>query len=266
MNALKDCGLSISNRNIRYYLEAIANMIRKKISDELKNETFSILTDIATKNMRSILGVNTCCVINDKTVIRTISMQQITHRHTSDNIANDIIRLMEEEYQLEPDQVYAFISDNAYNVVKVGEIMDAEAAADAEELQIIPEAEYEDAILNMINDCEFYSDLISNVAKKYAQRNKNIHIKSTNTIGCASHTLHLAVEKGITMTASANNLIKDAREVIKKLRTPTILNRIKTESSYKLPQIDVPTRWNSKFIMVNNFKYFYVCEKGFYHF
>lgn len=262
--ALKSCGIVITSRTVHGYIHATANMIRKKISAELKDEMFSILADIATKHTRSVLGVNTACVINDEIVIRTISMEQITHKHSSDNLVNDLIHLLEEKYSLKSTQVYSFLADNAYNMYKTGTLLNeaasnedaigepAESAHDEDEPRMISEAEYDDVVLNMFHDCQFYSDLIANVATKYAARNKDIHIKSTNTIGCASHTLHLIVEKGIATTQSAKRLISLARELVKKLRTTTILDRIRVETSYKLPQIDVPTRWNSKFIMVIN--------------
>ncbi|XP_055308204.1 uncharacterized protein LOC129572287 [Sitodiplosis mosellana] len=266
-NALKTCGLQITSRNIHGYIKATAAVIRKKISAELKDEMFNIMVDIATKNKRSILGVNTSCVINDQTVIRTISMEEITHRHTSENIVDDIIKLLEEGFGLAPDQVFSFIADNAFNMSKAGRLLDEAADDDTsegvetnvpsqeddeDEPRMLTEDEFEDAILNMLTDCQYYADLISNVAEKYAARNKDIHIKSTNTIGCASHSLHLAVEKGIKSTATVKNCITAARDLVKQLRTPTILTRIRTETSHKLPQIDVPTRWNSKYIMLKS--------------
>lgn len=225
-------------------------MIRSKIAEELKDEMFGLMVDIATKNNRSILGVNTQMVIDGKIVVRTIGMNQIVERHTSDNITNDITSLLTNDYHLGPEQVYGFSSDNAYNMARTGDLLDAEACVENEGPRLLTEAEYEDAILNMYTDCEFYADLISNVAEKYAERNRDIHIKEINKVGCASHTLHLAVEQGIRSTYGVPHLISDARDMIKKLRTPSILHQI-MKTDFKLPQIDVPTRWNSKFIMVN---------------
>lgn len=274
-NALKISGLSITHRNIHSYIRATADVIRTKISEEMKNELFCMMVDIATKNKKSILGVNIQCVINDEIVIRTISMDEITERHTSDNICTKLIKTLLPKYDFEPDQVYAFCADNAYNMKKAGELIDNEASDSIEEenfadfvataletesdelgpdrfetAQFIPEEEFEDAILNMMRDCDFYADLISNVATKYVERNKDIHIKSTNTIGCASHTLHLGVEDGIKDTPSAKTVIKLARDLAKKLRTPTILSRLRA-AGQNLPEIDVPTRWNSKYTMVS---------------
>lgn len=250
MKALKTCGLNITHRNIHGYIKATANAIRSKIAAELKDELFGLMVDIATKNNRSILGVNTQIVLNDKIVVRTIGMNQIAKRHTSDNIMDDLGSLLS-SYDLGAEQVYSFSADNAYNMSRTGDLLDEEAGADNVGPRMLSEADYEDAILNMMTDCEFYADLISNVAEKYARRNREIHIRETNKIGCASHTLHLAVEKGIRLTQGVQPLISDAREAIKKLRTPSILHRL-METQFKLPQIDVPTRWNSKFTMVKS--------------
>lgn len=251
-NALKTIGLSITHRNIYQYIGATAGVIRMKIAAELNDKYFCLLVDIATKNKRSILGVNTQCIIDDEIVIRTISMQQITVRHTSENICDQITELLP-EYSLEPEQVFSFCGDNAYSMYATGERMDKAASAvdDANDPIFLREDDYEDAILNMYSDCDFYADLIGNVAEKYAHRNKEMHIKTTNTIGCASHTLHLAVEDGIRCTPNIGKLISAVRETVKLLRTPTILNQI-TAKGLKLPQLDVPTRWNSKYIMVRH--------------
>lgn len=220
-----------------------------KIAAELNDKYFCLLVDIATKNKRSILGVNTQCIIDDEIVIRTISMEQITVRHTSENICNQIIELLP-QYSVEAEQVFSFCGDNAYSMYATGERMDRAASA-ADDPVFLREDDYEDAILNMYSDCDFYADLIGNVAEKYAHRSKEMHIKNTNTIGCASHTLHLAVEDGIRWTANAGKLIANVRETVKLLRTPTILSQISVKG-LKLPQLDVPTRWNSKYIMVRH--------------
>lgn len=232
-------------------------MIKKKITERLAGKYVCVMSDCATKNKRSILGVNVQAIIDDEIVIFTICMEQITVRHTSENLCDIHVEVLA-RYEIEPHRVYGFNTDNAINYVKMGRLLDEESAEyeqstedeDWESPIILTESEYDDAILNMLNDCEFYADLISNVAEKYAQRNKDIHVKNTNTIGCASHTLHLAVEGGIRSTTGVSKLIAEVRAMIKKLRTPTVLTRIQG-SGFKLPQIDVPTRWNSKYIMVS---------------
>lgn len=86
------------------------------------------------------------------------------------------------------------MADNAYNMYKTGELLDAENRED--EPIMVLEEHYEDAILKMMADRQFYSDLISNVTQKYAQRNSDIHM-----------------EQGIRLTLCATTIIEEVRQL-----------------------------------------------------
>lgn len=67
---------------------------------------------------------------------------------------------------------------------------------------------------------------------------------------CAVHTLQLAVHdtmKALNMSANLNNV----RNVIKKLRTPKY-RQLHIENNANKVQLDVPTRWNSIYIMLDS--------------
>lgn len=241
----------VNHRNVHGYIRSTATILRQKIAEELKDKFICLMVDLGTANKKSIFGINAQRVLSDKIAVRNLSMEKVTNQHTSENLCDSICQMLS-VYGITPDQVYAFTSDNAYNMVKAGRLLNEEGEEDPEDPDaplLLTEDQYEDAILNMLTDCEYYADLVSNVAEKYAQRNPDIHVRSTNNISCANHSMHLGVEKGITLTIGARRLIEESRTMIKLLRTPTILNRIE-KTSFKMPQIDVPTRWNSKYVMV----------------
>lgn len=52
------CKLTMNAKNIKPYISHIADGIRQKLKIELNNRFISVMTDIATKNHRAVLGIN----------------------------------------------------------------------------------------------------------------------------------------------------------------------------------------------------------------
>lgn len=69
-------------------------------------------------------------------------------------------------------------------------------------------------------------------------------------VRCSAHTLNLAVQDVLKMP-NVKDKIELIRSKIKKLRTPSFKNIISLHKM-SLPTIDVPTRWNSTYMMVDS--------------
>lgn len=67
-------------------------------------------------------------------------------------------------------------------------------------------------------------------------------------IRCSAHTLNLAVQD-VLKKPDVKDKVDAIRSKIKKLRTPNLKNLISLQKM-SLPTIDVPTRWNSTYLMV----------------
>lgn len=85
----------VVNRNnfgeVRSYIKQCGKKILDKIRDEAKNQLVSVMTDIGSKNDRSILGTNIRYVNNYKIVTRNVGMTLITERHTSRVLKDNIL-------------------------------------------------------------------------------------------------------------------------------------------------------------------------------
>lgn len=163
---------------------------------------------------------------------------------------------------------------------EVGSTHETDTAADAQtetnesaesaEFEFSPtrdyQAEFEEmkknlAITNMINDDEHGSEtdedpeptgysqridtILEEINRIIAEKPFQIH-----SIRCAAHTLQLAVIKAL-QTGEFEPLIQLCREVCKELRKNTVQIEMKENGiSFKIPRIDVVTRWNSTHVMV----------------
>lgn len=67
-------------------------------------------------------------------------------------------------------------------------------------------------------------------------------MQNISGIRCAAHTLQLAVDDALKRTKHVSCLISKARNLIKKLRSQTLIYLIKKQN-LKKPIIDCPTRW-----------------------
>lgn len=89
---------------------------------------------------------------------------------------------------------------------------------------------------------------------------KGLKIHAIEGVKCAAHTLQLAV-KDYFLNMDSFEIILKARRVVKYLRTPAFRQLI-IENSLPQPQLDVPTRWNSTFVMIKKLLCFEkLCEE-----
>ncbi|KAL1400241.1 hypothetical protein pipiens_007595 [Culex pipiens pipiens] len=103
----------------------VANMVRKLISEELSSKLITIKFDGASRHNRKILGINSQHLHKGKQVIRTLSMEEMTDRHTAVNLKDRIMHVLE-TYGLGIRHLYAAVTDQARNGIKCTELMRAE--------------------------------------------------------------------------------------------------------------------------------------------
>lgn len=229
--------LVITRKNIKQKIEERAQSIKNIISSEVKNKMCSVMIDIASRYNRSILGVSISYFFNRKVRIRTIAMHVLKSAHTAEQIKDMIIKNLR-EYNIRLEQVLAVTSDNGKNMLKsIALINEAfEQPTDSEEY-----------IDHNVLDDEYYENLLSEVRAMFTETN---YTSLIHGISCGAHCLHLIVTHAIKNSTETVKLIGKCRELAKKLRCPTfraILNSVGSSMAI----LDVSTRWNSIFSMVN---------------
>ncbi|CAD6218948.1 GSCOCG00011496001-RA-CDS, partial [Cotesia congregata] len=100
-----------------------ANNIKKTIQKEVKEcNLVSLKVDIASRLGRSFLGVNIQYIRGGKIIIRTLAVEEITERHSGENLKNLILRTFD-LYGIDVKNIYSFTSDNGTNMVKLSELL-----------------------------------------------------------------------------------------------------------------------------------------------
>ncbi|XP_044595707.1 uncharacterized protein LOC123272777 [Cotesia glomerata] len=110
-----------------------ANNIKKTIQKEVKEcNLVSLKVDIASRLGRSFLGVNIQYIRGGKIIIRTLAVEEITERHSGENLKNLILRTFD-LYGIDVKNIYSFTSDNGTNMVKLSELLAEEQNFPVEE-------------------------------------------------------------------------------------------------------------------------------------
>lgn len=271
-------------RQLREDIESVADDVKKTIREELQGKSVSISLDIVTKYCRSFLGANVQYIHEDKLVLRTIGMLSMDQSHTGAYISQLVTQLAT-EYGLESKQIYSITTDNAKNVVKsirdlkntIGPfVADIDLSLPSDDI----EAD-EEALDDMMNDDDFeaLSNILYNddtngerstemsssdvdfdagmqsIEDIIAELCKQLNDSAANNatvqgLVCAAHTLQLAIMDALKNWPDTSKLITKCIDIVKFVRTPNVRRLLKLRGLL-VPNINIVTRWNSMYLMVN---------------
>lgn len=122
---------TINSKNIREHIKLMASKVKEKVKNDLKNHMISVMTDIATRHHRGLLGINVQYFKDGEIKLRTIGMLEMHDRHTGETI-KDMLRDCLHSYDIELGQVFAFTADNAANMEKSGKLLNSAALGELE--------------------------------------------------------------------------------------------------------------------------------------
>lgn len=285
-------GINLKDKNlteVKAQLRNTAIKVRKSIENEVKNEYFSLSTDIGSKNSRSILSIYATYISDGIHRVRCIGMKELSQRHTGAYIYN-VIEDCLKEFGFTMHQVASLTTDNASNMKtlvhimndrlehendKADDIVDGMSqknAVGSESENQTPIYVDEDisAVLHQLNiDDEHEIDSIMNDYDGDAfedwnyvpiQEDLTSSIENAtgsplfvvNGVNCAAHTVQLAVKDALKSLNNANkNIIGIARAAVKFIRKESTRNETRTRGlKLTLPSLDVETRWSSTYMMV----------------
>lgn len=162
----------------------------------------------------------------------------------------------------------------ASNKNRVDEFMDDDEAIEREiELCVTSDDDHshelsdDDAVIQALfdeEDDDEYDEPTESTLRKnsdlLSEMNSNMNVAhglnvmwEIKGIDCAAHTLQLAIGYAINSTTNKNrNVIRLSRSVTKLLRNHTTKHALNEAGiNYKVPRIDVATRWGSTYLMVS---------------
>lgn len=213
----------------------VVEKLRAVIKGELNNNLFSIKIDSATRLERNVFGISVQYCKDGHIVSRIIGMLELkgSGATKSKNLALEIIKTLE-KYDLNLHQVIAVTSDNGANMLKTTSLLS----------QCIGKSEDEDFLEN--NDYLRVTDEVCN--------DKDIYADEIVICRCAAHTSQL-VAIDVIKSDDVSEFVLQCRHFTKFLRKPANGFRYLFEvNKIRLPQIDCPTRWGSRFRMINDLK------------
>lgn len=284
-------GLNLTSPNlvpVKNHIKCTAEKIRKRIKDETKGKVLALMVDAATKNNRSVFGQSIQYINeNGEVKIRAIGMTELLQSHTGLHLCNVAEKCLS-EYDIPTENLISLTADNARNMGRmVKEInKSCERRANAEALDTSDddnESELDetedfcddtmcdihitqllnennetddaalDSLLEQANICE---KLLKELGETY-QKKYGTNLIYVNGINCASHTLQLSVNDALKrLDVHHRNIISLSRQVAKHLHSQNCRYELKSKNiDISLPRLDVKTRWNSTYYMVNFVNY-----------
>lgn len=269
LNDLNKYGYKIKiNRSmIVEKIRKISEIIKKRISAELKNKMLSIMFDICTKRTFSVLGISVTFMENDEVIARSLGTVQLTERHRGPYLST-VIEDTLQQFGVKLKQIISGTADQASNmdnttrqlvIRSINEIHEDEDDLSEEDDEISDRLSEDDdengmdlenqiELHNELNNEQQYIDLVSNMAVDLLR--KNSLLSTIPKVHCCAHTCQLAVKDAIK-NSDALPLLEAARDMMKALRTTVVNVKFrKLAPKCILPRLHIDIRWNSDYQMV----------------
>lgn len=273
---LAGCALDLSDHHI-YEIKSKIHECRSKIEQQIKletkNQVVSVMVDSATRNGRSIFGVNIQYKYNEQLRLVTLAMCELKKNHTAQYLGDIVVNVLS-KYGIKLEQVLTFTTDNGSNMLamikNVGKRIFGPSNVDIDEEDEVETAEddynfvqaYEqnpdaEALDCLLDGSLEYDKLLEAIFRR-SEKNINNRTLFLSSIRCAAHTLQLIVWDALNdLKTDDRAVIELCREVAKFLRLQTCQNRMANASlKCSLPPLDCKTRWSSTYFMVCEFDFF----------
>ena len=228
---LRKLNVSLSGESISRLVLDAANRMRESLKKDLKGKLVYIITDGATRQLRSFLGINVqyYCEREKKVVVKTLACADTERKCTSADISA-ILNITMHKFERAAENLLALIIDNASNMTKTVELLnqnDAPVTVSPDEIPSDDDDENDD-------DNEFAGANL-------------VHI---HHMSCVVHMLQLAIKDRLKQP-HCNPLLTKTRHVVAKLPSPNVLTLLEKRAK-KRPVLDVVTRWGSTYLMIKH--------------
>lgn len=113
--------MSTNVPEIKLYIHQAALKLKEMIKNELKGQSLSLMTDIASKNGKSIISIDAQYMREGQIMLRCLGMFVMKkHSHNARNIKDAISECLE-KFEISPKQIISFTTDNASNMIAMVE-------------------------------------------------------------------------------------------------------------------------------------------------
>lgn len=116
---LAGCPLNLSDHHVRELKETvieIARNIKEQVKIEMRNKLISVMVDGATRNGRSIFGINVQYKIDGVLKVVTLAMRELNSAHTAEYLGN-VLQDVLNEYGVSLSQIISVTTDNGSNML-----------------------------------------------------------------------------------------------------------------------------------------------------
>lgn len=273
--------LVVNMDNIKKKVHEKAEEIKKEISNDSKDKLVSLKIDGVKARGRCFVGIN-LQYINEssnglKIVIRNLCTLEVFQSQTGKYLKESVLKVLK-IFDIDPLNIYSIANDNGRNMVKAAKLLKKNTERlrqknkalidnDGHNLNDFPteseesesesdESEEEDEDKDKgqkhATDPKSKTDESKNESDIEAEIEKAVEeMASANNwltgVKCMVHTLQLAVEDALEDEAE---ILNEARNIVKRLRTATVRNLLKKDNIKHSPLIDHSVRWCSKFLML----------------
>lgn len=228
----KKLGVPTSPDSVRGMIIKFAEEKKKELQRILTKKLVYIQVDACTRHQRNFLGINVQFEEKEKIITKTLGVVDTQGKHTASDIKK-IVHQNLEKFDISVENVLSVSVDNAKNMIKMAnELKTNENAAESME----------------DSDDDHDSCDVDDEGTEEGWHLVNEPSKSLVVMRCVIHTLQLALADGLKSRYSSNFLAQ-IRNVVKKLRTVSVLATIRKKYSV-IPIMDNETRWGSKYKMI----------------
>lgn len=266
--AAKNHPITINRNNIKTHVQTKADIIVRKIKEELNGRMICLMLDMATRQSRSILGISVQYMLKEKNVVRTLAMDHVTSKHTGIAIRDRLLAVLE-KFEIQTDQIFAITTDNGSNMIKTIELMNERQPTESNHRieSVLDLLDQSIATLNLQESGDEFSSTDDdeteashkNTELQLDEMRKTIEsifdddliLSFMNAISCAIHTMQLGIKDAFSDPSftAGKTLIEKCTKLVRALRVPSAI-RVIDKENFPRPIKKVTTRWNTDQMMV----------------
>lgn len=176
------------------------------ISRKIKGKVLSLKMDSATRNERSVLGINIQLIVDGKIEIYTLSIREMQTSQTAQNLKDHLQEVLN-EFGITKKQIFSITTDNGRNMLKSVDLLgvygDDDDNDDDDEDEDNGDNNSENSVAE--NQDSFWENIFEEHHQIYSVR-------------CAAHTLQLAIHDFLR-NDERMEIIHSVRQIVKTLRT-----------------------------------------------